>query len=189
MKSEMSELTKRLAKVIVPLRKKEQLEAIKAAEAHVAKELSDHHRTLGAELRIEKPSDPAKIPIRMIGVMIADYGYKRNYEILVTEKGKIVSVVDLRGAQPAYTNEEIEEARRIAEQDERVTRFARMKGSFASEFSPDRAPDNARRIGLRYAVVEKGRARAVLARGIVDFSVRRLVEFEETSGEPQLRRQ
>jgi len=184
MKSEMSESTKRLAKVVAPLKRKEQLEAIKTAHTHLAKQLSDHYRILGAELRIDKPPDPKKTPLRMIGVMVADYGNRRNYEVLVGEKGKSVRVVDLAGAQPAYALEEIKEARQIAEQDSRVAAFAKRKGSFASEFSPDRASDNARRIGLRYAVVEKGRASRVLARGVVDLSARRLAEFEETSAEP-----
>jgi hypothetical protein len=189
MKSEMSELTRRLAKVVLPLRQKEQLEAIKAAKAHIAKDLSDHYRVLGAELRIDKPPDPKDTPLRMIGVMIIDYGNRRNYEVLVTGSGKVVRVVDLRGAQPPYTREEIEEARKIGEQDPRVARVAKRKGSFVSEFAPERAADNARRIGLRYAVVEKGRASGVVARGVVDLSARKLVEFAETSvAEPNLGR-
>lgn len=45
MKSEMSESTRRLAKVVLPLRQKEHLEAIKAAKAHLANDLSDHSDT------------------------------------------------------------------------------------------------------------------------------------------------
>jgi hypothetical protein len=76
----------------------------------------------------------------------------------VNTGGKVIKVDDLRGTQPAYTTEEIKEARKIAEQDSRIARVAKMKGAFVSEFGPDRAADNARRIGLRYAVVDKGRA-------------------------------
>jgi hypothetical protein len=43
MRSEMSELTKRLAKAILPLRRKEELAAVNAARDHVAKDLSDHY--------------------------------------------------------------------------------------------------------------------------------------------------
>jgi len=63
-----------------------------------------------------------------------------------------------------------------------------MKGSFASEFGPERAADNARRIGLRYAQVEKGRVSRVLARAIVDLSAGKLVEFSETEAQPDTRR-
>lgn len=188
MKSEMSESTRRLAKVVLPLRQKEHLEAIKAAKAHLANDLSDHYRILGAELRIDKPPDPRKAPVRMIGVIVVDYGNRRNYEVLVGAGGKVAKVVDLGGAQPVFTSEEIEEAREIGERDPRVARLRKMKGSFVSEFGPDRAADNARRIGIRYALIEKGRVSRVLAHSIVDLSVRRLVEFEEASAEPGLGR-
>jgi len=183
MKPEMSKLTRDLASVILPLKPKEQRAAIDAAKVYVAKELSDHYRILGAELRIDKPSDPAKVPPRMVSVLIVDYGNRRNFEVLVDGSGKVVRVIDLRGAQPAYTREEIEEARGIAEQDSRVARFAKMKGSFVSEFGPTRTADNPRRIGLRYARVNKGRVSRVLAHAIVDLSARKLVHFEETPAE------
>src|SRR5579864_3734938 len=117
MKSTSSELTRKLARVIVPLKTKEEQAAIKAAKAHLAAELSDHYRILGGDLRINKPSDPAKIPQRMIGVLVLDYGHRRNLEVIVDAKGKVVQVIDLHDAQPAFTEDEIEEARRIAEQD------------------------------------------------------------------------
>ncbi len=179
MKKEMSKLTRDLASVILPLKAKEERAAIEAAKARVAKELSDHYRILGAELRIDKPSSPASAPLRMVGVLIVDYGHRRNFEVLVDGRGKPLRVVDLHGAQPAYTNDEIREARGIAEQDSRIARIAKMKGSFVSEFGPERAIDNARRIGLRYARVDKGRAGRVLAQAIVDLSARKVVHFDE----------
>lgn len=72
-------------------------------------------RILGAELRIDKPPDPRKAPVRMIGVIVVDYGNRRNYEVLVGAGGKVAKVVDLGGAQPVFTSEEIEEAREIGE--------------------------------------------------------------------------
>jgi hypothetical protein len=179
MKSEMSQLTRELASVIAPLRAKEERAAIDAAKAHVAKDLSDHYRILGAELRIDKPSAGGKVQ-RTLGVLILDYGNRRNLEVLLDTTGKVVRTVDLRGAQPAYSREEIEEAREIAEQDSRLARFAKMKGSFVSEFGPERTADNSRRIGLRYARVDKVRVSGVLAHAVVDLSVRKLVHFEET---------
>src|SRR6266436_6794848 len=181
MKQEMSRLTRDLAKVILPLKRREERAAIKAAKIRVGSELSDHYRIFGAELRIDKPSDPTKAPPRMIAVLIVDYGNRRNFEVLVDGKSKVVRVVDLHGAQPAYTREEIEEARAIAEQDSRVGRFAKLKGSFVSEFGPERTGDHSRRIGLRYAQVLKGRLSSVLARAVVDLSDRKLVDFEETT--------
>jgi hypothetical protein len=175
----MSKLTRALAAVIRPLRPREERAAIEAARVRVAKELSDHYRILGAELRIDKPLDPAKAPHRMVGVLVVDYGNRRNFEVLVDGSGKAVRVVDLGGTQPAYTSEEIEEARGIAEQDNRVSRFAKMRGSFVSEFAPERTIDNARRIGLRYGRVHKGQAGRLLAHAIVDLSARKLVHLGE----------
>jgi hypothetical protein len=183
MKPEMSKFTRNLAKVILPLKPKEERAAIAAAKVRVASELSDHYRILGAELRIDKPSDPTKTPPRMIGVLIVDYGNRRNFEVLVDGKSKVVRVVDLHGAQPSYTREEIEEARAIAEQDNRVGRFVKLKGLFVSEFGPARTADHSRLIGLRYARVLKGRLSSVLARAVVDLSGRKLVDFEETPEE------
>jgi hypothetical protein len=179
-KSEMSALTRGLAAVITPLTKREEQAAIEAAETHLGKELSDHFRIFGAELRIDKPPKQGTAPHRMVCVLVVDYGRRRNFDVLVNTSGKVVRVDDLRGAQPAYTSEEIKEARKIAEQDSRVVRVAKMKGSFVSEFGPDRASDNARRIGLRYAVVDKGRVGRVLAHATVDLSARTLVQFDET---------
>ena len=184
MNSAMSELTRKLRPVIGPLRGREERAAIAAAKAHLARELSDHYRILGAELRIDKPSKVGKVPDRIIGVLVADYAQRRNLEVLVDTRGKVAKVVDLMGAQPAYTSEEIAEARAIAEQDSRVALYARKKGSFASEFGPERAPDNAWRIGLRYAVVDKGRVSGGAVHAIVDLSAGRLVHFDETLAEP-----
>jgi hypothetical protein len=121
-------------------------------------------------------------------VVIVDHGNRRNCQVLVRRNGQVLRVIDLNGAQPGFTTEEVEEAREIGEQDERVARFAKMKGSFVSEFGPERAPNNARQIGLRYAVVAKGRVPRVLARTIIDLSARKLVQFERSLNEPGSRR-
>ena len=80
-------------------------------------------------------------------------------------------------------DEEIIDARRIAEQDKRVARYAKMKRSFVSAFGPERTSDNARRIGLRYAVVEKNGRSRVLANAVVDLSTGTLARFDETPTE------
>src|SRR6266851_5969376 len=102
----MSELTRALASVIAPLKKKEEDTAIKATRSHLSKELSDRFRIFGAELRIDKPPKPGTAPHRTVCVLVVDYGRRRNLEVLVDTSGKVVRVDDLRGAQPAYTSEE-----------------------------------------------------------------------------------
>jgi hypothetical protein len=183
MKSEMSEFTRKLASVIVPLKVKEERAAIQAAKARIVEELSDHHRIFGAELKIEKPAVARTTPRRAVGVLIVDYGNKRNFEVLVDGTGKVVRVMDLQGAQPAYLDEEITDARQIAERDGRVSRYAKMRRSFVSAFGPERTSDNARRIGLRYAVVERNGVSRVMAHAIVDLSTSKLVQFDETPAE------
>ena len=188
MKSEMSALTKRFAPVLAPLKKREESAAIKVARTYLSKQLSAHFRVFGAELRIEKPLEPRKAPVRMIGVLVVDYGNRRNVEVLVQPKGKVVRVDDLGTAQPSYTREEIAEARMIAEQDDRVRRLAKTKGVFASDFGPDRASDNARRIGIRYAALARGRSAGLLAHVVVDLSAGKLVAFEDASAATTPRR-
>ena len=188
MKSGMSELTRKFKAVIAPLKRREESAAIEAATAYIAKDLSDHVRIFGADLRIDKPSAPRKAPARTVGVLVVDYGNKRILEVVVGPGGKVVRVDDLGNAQPAYTSEEIKEAREIAEQDSRVARFAKRKGVFVSDFGPERASDNARRIGLRYAVLGKARSAQLLAHAIVDLSARTLVRIDEASAAAGSRR-
>ena len=187
MKSNMSELTKALRPVIGPLKQTEERAAVQAATAHLAKELSDRYRIVGVGLRIEKPTR-GKVPDRRIGVVVVDYGNKRNVEVLVDTRGKVVNVVDLMGAQPPSTHEEIKEARAIAEQDSRVARHAKRKNVFVSEFAPPFATDYARRLGLRYAVLKKDRLTGAVAHAIVDLSARALSHFDEIPGNSRSRR-
>uniref|UniRef100_Q01TI6 Uncharacterized protein n=1 Tax=Solibacter usitatus (strain Ellin6076) TaxID=234267 RepID=Q01TI6_SOLUE len=187
MKSVMSEATKAIRPVIGPLKQTEERTAVQAAKAHLAKELSDRYRIVGVGLRIDKPAR-GKVPDRRIGVVVVDYGNRRNVEVLVDTRGKVVNVVDLMGAQPPSTDEEIKEARAIAEQDSPVARHAKRKNVFVSEFAPPSTTDHARRLGLRYAVLEKGRLTGAVAHAIVDLSARELVHFDEIPGDSASRR-
>ena len=112
MKSEISEPTRKLVPVIGPSKAEEDQAAIKAAKAHIAKDLSDHYRILGPELRIDKPPDGGKVE-RMLGVLILDYGNRRNFEVLVNATGKVVRIVDFGSVQPPYTSKEIKAANGI----------------------------------------------------------------------------
>ena len=187
MKSGMSELTKALRPVIGSLKQTEERAAVQAAKAHLAEELSDRYRIVGVGLRIDKPSG-GRVPDRRIGVVVVDYGKRRNVEVLVDTRGKVVHVVDLMGAQPPSTDEEVKEAREIAEKDSRVAHHAKRKNVFVSEFAPPPTTDYARRIGLRYAVLEKGRLTGAVAHTIVELSVRAVIHFDEIPGDSSSRR-
>ena len=181
MSSEMSELTKAMASVVAPLTDQEAREAIDLATERLAPELSDHHRVLGADLSIDKPQHPDALPQRLVRVLVVDYAKRRTFEAAVDVRARTLRLTDLKGVQPACSQEEIAEARAIAENDPRTARFAGQQGAFVSEFGADPAPDGSRHVGLRYAVVRGGQPSAVLAHAVVDLSTRSVLDVMETS--------
>ena len=173
----MSEATRALGNAIAPLKDKEASAAGEAAIKHLAAKLSKRHRIFGVELRVGKPADSAP-PKRQIAVLVVDYTERRVIEVL-TADGSVVNVKDLRGFQPAFLAEEIEEARELAQSDERLARILENDNVFDSAFAPHRSPDNqSRAIGLRYAVSESARDIRILAEAVVDLSERKLVHVE-----------
>jgi hypothetical protein len=181
--SEMSAATKALLKVIRPLTAKEERNATAAAVKGLTGELSERYQVFPAELRIPKPSRPNSTPKRRIAVLILDYENRHTTEVLVDTSGKLTQKTDLTGFQPVFLAKEIQEARKIAEEDERVARAIRVSGSFASAFGPHSyGKPGARLIGLRYATVDRKHNARLLGEAIVDLSERKLVHFEVTSG-------
>jgi hypothetical protein len=180
-KSNRSGLTRRLQRVLAPVSKAEERRAMKSAiDYFVNKRNSDdvRYRVLGATLRVDKPPQPAAVPPRLIDVYIADYDDKRNLAIVVDRRGKVVRSETL-GFQPAFHVEEIAEARQIAEQDERVARLAKRRGLFVSDFGPSpMGREDARLIGLRYAVARAHQRFVHLASVVVDLSERKIVHVE-----------
>ena len=181
--SEMSVATKALLKVIKPLTAKEERNAAAAAVKHLGAELSQRFQIFPAEVRIEKPSRPNS-PKRAIAVLILDYEKRHTTEVLVDTLGKLVQKTDLAGFQPVFLTSEIQEARKIAEEDERVAGAVQVRGAFASAFGPhsyDRP--GARLIGLRYATVDRKQNVRLLGEAVVDLSEGELVHFEDTREE------
>jgi Cu2+-containing amine oxidase len=182
--SEMSAATKALLKVIKPLTAKEERNATAAAVKHLAGELSQRYQVFPADLRIEKPSRPNSAPKRAIAVLIFDYEKRHTMEVLVDTLGKLVEKKDLTGFQPVFLAKELEEARQIAEKDERVARAIRVRGAFASAFGPHtNGKPGARLIGLRYATVDRKENGRLLGEAVVDLSEQRLLHFEGTNEE------
>ena len=177
--SEMS-AAKALLKVIKPLTAKEERTAAAAAVKHLAEELSERYQVFPAELRIPKPSKPNSALKRMIAVLILDYEKRRTVEVVLDPMGRLVQKTDLTGFQPVFLASEIQEVRKIAEEDERVARATRVSGSFASAFGPhDYGKPGARLIGLRYATVDRKQNVRLLAEAVVDLSERKLVHFDD----------
>lgn len=176
----MSKATVRLRGAIAPLSTREERRAIEAATAHLSKKLSRRYRVFGAELRIDKPADPATTPKRTIAVLILDYEKPRTLEAIVNAAGKVLRVLDLQGFQPAFLDDEVKEARAIAARDDQVARIGKLRGSFVSAFAPDQDHSPRRRqVGLRYAAPDARVGIRLLAEAAVDLVDRRLVHFEE----------
>ena len=177
-KTEMSEATRALQAAIASLKDKEASAAREAATKQLATELSKRHRIFGVELRVGKPADSAP-PQRQIAVLVVDYTRRRVIEVL-TADGSVVYVKDLHGFQPAFLPEEIEEARELAQADERLARILENDDVFVSAFAPHRSPDSqSREIGLRYAVSKSASDIRILAEAVVDLSERKLVHVEK----------
>ena len=180
---EMSAATKALLKVIRPLTAKEERNAITAAVKYVAADLSERYRVFPVDLRIDKPRQGAA-PQRTAAVLILDYEHRRTVEVLVDAHAKPVGKTDLSGYQPVFLAEEIQEARKIAEQDERVAKAIRGRGVFASAFGPHRYGEpGARLVGLRYAGPVGKRDIRILGEVVVDLSSLIVANFEETHKE------
>ena len=180
--SVMSEATKRLLPLIAPLTAKELKVAAAAAKKHFQEELSERHIVFSPELRIEKPGRPDEKPVRAIAVLALDYMRDRTVEILLDAGCKVLRSTVIEGYQPAFTAEEISEARRIAEADGGVAAIATMKGVFVSPFGPHREEaQGSRQVGLHYAVREGKRQARLLGDAVVNLSTGKLVSFERES--------
>ena len=180
---EMSAATKALLKFIAPLTSKEERSAIGAAVKVLSDELSQRFQVFPVELRIEKPPTPNSPPKRRLSVLIFDYDKRRTTEVLLDTEGNLVQKTDLTGFQPAFLKQEIQQARDIAEKDERVAAAIRSRGTFASAFGPhDHGKPGARLVGLRYAAVDRKNIR-LLGEAVVDLSDLKLVNFETTQKE------
>lgn len=188
MKSEMSELTRRLKPVLASLSKKEERRAVKAATEHFVAETGRtadiRYRILSTEIRIEKPPKRGAMPERLIRVLIADYTNQRNLDISVNAKGEVVQSEALRGLQPAFHPDEIREAKEFAQRDRRVARLAKTTGSFAGAFASDLSLERGRRmVGLHYLAATKDGAARPLATVVVDLASGEVIDFRDDKAE------
>ena len=182
MKSDMSRLTRRLEQALAPLEPAEEHQAIEAALAYVrraAGEQAPRLRALGAELRIEKPTEPQAVLPRLVRVLVADYAGRRILDVTVDRRGKVTQSTELPGFQPPFHPEEMSEASEIARRDERVARLARRRGVFISTFvpPPEEAPGT-RLVGLRYVSSRAAQPAQLLASVVVDLAELQLVAFQ-----------
>jgi hypothetical protein len=178
---EQSGETARLQPIIGPLSDQEQLAAHEAVRRHLAQR-STRYRIVGPELLIDKPPSRGASSTRQIRALVIDYDNMANLQIVMQPGGDIVDAKRLDW-QPPFTAEEIDEARQIAESDERVARVARQEGVSVITFGPPASATSAagtmpRLIGLRYIMTVEARTRLVQA--VVNLSTRTLGEVQES---------
>jgi hypothetical protein len=166
--------TRQLDAVLGPLGEEEQQQAIQAAEARIGRE-TDRYRILGAELLIEKPTDPDIAPERLVEVLAADYANRRGLRVLVRPTG--AEEIEVLAYEPVFHPDEIAEARQIAERDEGLAELARREEHFVTPFSPI-SEIGARLIGLRYALAEGDGAARLVAGVAVDLPAGEVVRLD-----------
>jgi hypothetical protein len=90
-------------------------------------------------------------------------------DIAVDQRFRVVEETHYRGVQPAYTNDEIAEARLLVDRDERVIRAIGDHRVFVEAFSPPASDRRGTRaIGLRYVLAQGRRGVTDLAEAVVD---------------------
>jgi hypothetical protein len=116
-------------------------------------------------------------------VVIVDYSQKQNLSVLIDRKGKVARVEKMRG-QPVFHEDEVQEAREIAERDDRLAQVRKLRGLFVSTYAPPTSfATDARIVGLHYVVSRSQRQHEMLASVAVDLSARRTVSVTVYSHE------
>jgi hypothetical protein len=181
MRDNRSRLTRRLGAVLAPLGKREAGRAIRVATDHLLRELGSgeegRFRIIGAELKIEKPPRRGATPKRLIQVFIVDYANPRNLGVIIDSRGRMLESRALT-FQPTFADDEISEARAIAERDARVSAIAKRRRTSVNTFTPREAAERGHRIiGLRYFASRRQARAQIAATVVVDLNEGRLVSF------------
>jgi hypothetical protein len=108
------------------------------------------HRVVGAEPRVEKPSEEAGEIERLMEVGI--YDYDRDVlvvPILHLRSGSVIGIEERAGRQPPLTSEEVEEARGIVSSDPQHERLGRDEGLQTAAFPAQFVRENDPALGHR----------------------------------------
>lgn len=173
--------TRQFEAVLAPLGEEEERGAIQAAGARIA-DLSDRYQILGAQIVIEKPPVPDAVPERVVAVFAADYANRRSVRVLVGP-GAAAGEVEVLAYEPALHPDEMNEARRIAERDERLAGLAHDERLVVGVFSPV-SEVGAREVGLRYALVRGDRPAELVATVVVSLIAGEVLQLELHGRDP-----
>jgi hypothetical protein len=157
--------------ILAPLRRTEAAAATNLALAVVLRDgtiRAERTRIYGPTLRIEKPKRRGGAPARMVWVRIRDRDRGVVHEISVA-RGRVVEHVVNEYANPPFSNEEREDARRVIANDAVLGRIAARKDVGIEWFSPGthtRSPG--RVIGARLVRIQDHRVIETIAEAEVE---------------------
>ena len=159
------------ATFLAPLRRTEAAAATKLALAMVLRETTvpaNRVTIYGPTLRIEKPKRRGGPPARMVWVRIRDRDRGVVHEVSVAA-GKIVEHIVNEYANPPFSDEEREDARRLISKDAVLGKIVARKGVEMQWFSPGTHTGGPRRlIGARLVRVQHDRVIEIVAQAQVD---------------------
>jgi hypothetical protein len=182
--TDMSSLTEQMRDVLAALGAEEEQRAVDAALAS----RNGARETLlvrGAELAIEKPPHRGETPLRRVRVLLAVRAESVVHEVLVDEHGKVVSDRELGPRNSPYLEDEIYQARAVAERDEQVAmRLAGLKVGVGT-FAPMLGASRHRLVGLHFLDVSNADIPQPLTSVIVDLLTGTLVHDVHHGHEPQ----
>jgi hypothetical protein len=184
MAGEMSSITEEARAVIAPLGPEEERRAAEAALAHIRSDAPDV-RVYGVEVAVAKPKRRGDAPARQVRVLLTAPGSSAVHEVLVDASGEVVALTEHPSLNLPYLPEEVDEARTIAERDDRVARLAEeCRELGVGTFAPKSHGEGHRLVGLHYLDVVDPYLPKPLASVIVDLATEEVVSFRE-AGRPE----
>lgn len=186
MTTDMSSLTEQMREVLAPLGVEEERRAIDAALAA----RNGGRETLlvrGAEVAIDKSPGRDEAPVRRVRVLLSAHAESVVREVLVDTYGKVVSDRELGPRNLPYLEDEVLQARAVAERDEHVAkRLTGHKvgvGTFAPMLGVSRHSRH-RLVGLHFLDVSNPDMPRPLTSVVVDLATRKLVYDTHHGPEP-----
>src|SRR5712691_11559999 len=170
----MSSLTRELRDVLAPLGAEEERRAIAAALASSG--ASGDTLVRGAELAIDKSVRRGERPQRRVRVLLSAPAECVAREVLVDQDGRVVSDRELGPRNLPFLESEVDQARAIAERDERVAKLLAGYRVGVGTFAPMLdAAGRHRLVGLHFLDVSNPDLPRPLTSAVVDLATSQLV--------------
>jgi hypothetical protein len=183
--TDVSSLTEKMREVLAPLGAEEERRAIEAALEARGK-ARENLLVRGAELVVDKPGGRGERPLRRVRVLLSARAESVVREVLVEGDGKVVSDRELGPHNLPYLEAEVDEARAVAERDERVARRLTGYQVGVGTFAPMlQAAGRHRLVGLHFLDVSNPDIPQPLISVVVDLATGQLVQDTHHGHEPR----